>query len=533
MAIYNLLSDSLFRARLADGRAASLSLPAVLAALGRNAATDDDAVEGFAGVRPHQRPVWHAFLVQLAAIALHRAGRTAPVDGADTDDWAAWLRALTPQWPDDAPWCLVAPAGVPAFLQPPMPSGDLAELKGTIETPDALDMLVTAKNHDVKSAVMARPEPDDWVYALISLQTQEGYLGAGKYGVARMNGGFSNRTFVGLAPPGGPGARFRRDVRALLRQRDEILRAVPFMTGDVALTWLEPWSGTDSLGPDRLDPFFIEVCRRVRLVRDGDRIVAREAGTKAPRIDAGALKGLTGDPWAPIDQRDAEPKSVSVQARGFPYGVMSELMFKPASFHPAPLQRVQDDDADEGLTLVAAGIARGQGKTEGYHERHIPLSREVRDRLRRRKTDGLAKLAEDRVRRIGDVRLILRNALFVLIQEGKSDADLVRDHKASAAQAEPWLARFERAMDRRFFDDLWDEVTAEDAGQDDADKVFDDWLVDVAEAARAVLTEAGMALPSASMRRLKARAQADAVFGGRRHRFLQEHRRRQHDDRAA
>ena len=76
------------------------------------------------------------------------------------------------------PWCLVAPPDRPALLQPPIPDG-LATLKNSIATPDALDMLVASRNHDLKGAVMARALPDDWLFALVSLQTMEGFLGAG------------------------------------------------------------------------------------------------------------------------------------------------------------------------------------------------------------------------------------------------------------------------------------------------------------------------------------------------------------------
>ena len=172
----NLLSDLLFRVRRPDKRLKMLSLPEVLVELGRAAGAE--TIESFVGLRPHQQPAWHAFLVQLGAIALGHAGLTAPPNDAKAGDWAGWLRALTPGWPHDAPWCLIAPPIVPAFLQPPVPDGDLSAFKGQIGTPDALDMLITAKNHDLKSAVMVRADPDDWIYALVSLQTQEGYLGA-------------------------------------------------------------------------------------------------------------------------------------------------------------------------------------------------------------------------------------------------------------------------------------------------------------------------------------------------------------------
>ena len=42
----------------------------------------------------------------------------------------------------------------PAFMQPPASSEKKrADYKSAIETPDELDMLVTSKNHDLKSAV--------------------------------------------------------------------------------------------------------------------------------------------------------------------------------------------------------------------------------------------------------------------------------------------------------------------------------------------------------------------------------------------
>ena len=69
---YNLLDEPLIRTRLvAGGQPQSFSLPALLAALGR------DEIRDFPALRPHQRHPWHAFLVQLAAMALHHADRDA------------------------------------------------------------------------------------------------------------------------------------------------------------------------------------------------------------------------------------------------------------------------------------------------------------------------------------------------------------------------------------------------------------------------------------------------------------------------
>ena len=86
-------------------------------------------------------------------------------------------------------------------MQPPASSADkLGEYKNTVGTPDELDMLVTSKNHDVKSAVAESASANDWIFALISLQTSEGFSGAGNYGISRMNGGLGCRPAFSISP---------------------------------------------------------------------------------------------------------------------------------------------------------------------------------------------------------------------------------------------------------------------------------------------------------------------------------------------
>jgi CRISPR system Cascade subunit CasA len=89
---YNLLTEPLIYAAPCGRK----TLPGLLAALSR------DEVECFPALRPHQGPAWHMFLVQLAALALHRAG----VGEFSTEecDWANTLRGLTPDFADDEPW---------------------------------------------------------------------------------------------------------------------------------------------------------------------------------------------------------------------------------------------------------------------------------------------------------------------------------------------------------------------------------------------------------------------------------------------
>ena len=69
--MFNIITERFVRMTVADG-VRSASLPEVFAALMTN------EVEAFPALRPHQRHAWHAFLVQLGAMTMHRAGRTTP-----------------------------------------------------------------------------------------------------------------------------------------------------------------------------------------------------------------------------------------------------------------------------------------------------------------------------------------------------------------------------------------------------------------------------------------------------------------------
>ena len=92
----NLITDSILT--LSGGE--RVALPELFAALSRG------EVRGFPALRPHQRPAWHMFLVQLGALALWTAGRDdLPEDAAD---WSASLRKLTEDRADDAPWRLLS-----------------------------------------------------------------------------------------------------------------------------------------------------------------------------------------------------------------------------------------------------------------------------------------------------------------------------------------------------------------------------------------------------------------------------------------
>lgn len=486
----DLLREPLITFRHVDtGRREAVNLPQLFIALAL------DQVRDFPALRAHQRHPWHAFLCQLAAIALHRAGRDLP--WTDEASWREALRALTLEHPDDAPWCLVAPPDRPALLQAPT-SVDLKTWKNLLHTPDELDMLVTSKNHDLKASRAFDAEAQDWLFALISLQTQGGFLGAGNYGISRMNGGFASRPGVGIAIGRDPGARWWADVAALLRHRESIAVTMGLkLTGGHALVWLQPWDGDLPLSFTSLDPLYIELCRRARCRLVNGRLQAITTGSSVARIDAKALNGRTGDPWTPVDE--AAGKALTLNSRGYDYKLVSELLFG-SHYTGGCAQDLAHLPADQPLQLSMRGLVRGQGKTEGIHERLVPIAPKVRRLLLEGQRASLARIARDRIDAIAEIRKLLWGALVTLLNNGKAGSDASDGIKDRAnAFARP----LEAAEDLRFFDDLDWEVHA-----DDSIAARRDWLVGLAERGEAVLREAFIAGPRSGMQRYRAQSAA-------------------------
>lgn len=497
---YSLLDEPLIRVRLApDGASSRYNLPELFVALA------DDAVRDFPALRPHQRHAWHAFLVQLAAMVLHRVGKTRPLDSEA--EWKTALLELTPDHPDGAAWCLVTPLDRPAFMQAPVPDGSTGKWDDDTPTPDALDILVTSKNHDLKQERAHSARPDDWVFALVSLQTAAPFPGRGNYGVARMNGGSSSRPGLGIDPPGGPGRRWQRDVGIALAERAGLVEQFGYQPSNgVGLLWLQPWDGKTAYSFSVLDPFFIEVSRRVRLVRDGEHLKALRTTSDGPRIakaEAQSRKGNTGDLWTPVDI--AEAKSLSVSSSGFDYRRTAELLFG-VQYRKPPAQVVGPADDLEGLAVLARAIAGGQSKTDGYHERRIPLSRKVRRRLIERQTDQLAAIASARVHAIAKIRSVLWTALATLFDNGTTKEKFSDSAKDKANE---FSAPFEQGEDARFFDELNAEVESTQP-----DQVRLHWYLDMTERAELILKHTFDAGPRSGEQRYRARAAALARFHG-------------------
>ena len=504
LTMHNLIEEPLIRVRLTDATTRPMSLPEVYDAMSA------ERVLSFPALRPHQRHAWHAFLAQLGTVALHCAGhKKLPSTGLD---WPGLIRNLTPAFGSDEPWCLIVedPAH-PAFMQCPAPNGFDA-YRGRAVTPDDLDILVTAKNHDVKRTVAAVNAPDDWIFALIDLQTMAGFLGAGNYGIARMNGGFSARPCLGLAPAeGGPGAHLFHDIDRMLAGRDALLNGhSDYFDPDhgLALTWMEPWDGTDSLDLRRLDPYFIEICRRVRLLVGDGKIFARTAGSKAVRIAAKEANGNLGDFWTPVNK---DAKALSLSSIGFRYDRLYSLIFNNADFTAPPAMKV-DTTQSGRWRLVARGVAGGQGKTEGYHERSdIAFDRTTVSALfGGAQRDELAQIAAAQIEEIQEVEKALRFGIAVVASGGKPPSELT---KADRAFANPYARRLDALADAAFFADLENRfLAAEGAARDQLRAEFAQRMIAVAET---LLNEATAAVPCPAIRRHRARARANTAFRGR------------------
>lgn len=470
----------------------SYSLPGLLAALSRN------QVEAFPRLRPHQRPAWHMFLVQLGALALARASADTPPE--DEGTWRDLLLRLTDG--DATAWALTAPDDRAAFLQPAAPPG----LKWTrVETPDALDLLITSKNHDLKQAVARHAAPEDWVFALVSLQTMSSYGGKFNYNIARMSGAWSSRPMLAFAPALPSGCLdfsgwWRRDMAQLINLRlkgKEISYGTP---GGPALLWMLPWPEGQQLALTALDPWFIEVCRRIRLVKENGWISALRSNSIKMRIDANGSNGVTGDPWTPVTM-EARPEPLNLAFKSFSYKLIYELLFSDPKEWALPPLALPNEGEASGM-IVAEAFSRVKEGTVGFKSRIVPVPGWARRRFGQ---PDLGALAKDQIAEIEIFDKALRNGLALVAAGGDRDK-LNKDHYARARDARD---RFDRAADALFFEALWDRSAAQGDEREAARRRF---LTQLFHAARDAFDLALPGMPCAAILRPRAEARGRQAF---------------------
>lgn len=492
---HNLLVDGIFSVYPGgNNNPAVISLPEVLCRL------SDDTLSGFHNLLPHQRYSWHAFLVQVSALALKKSGfRSIP---GTAREWTESLRGLTAGFTCDEPWCLaVNNLSLPAFLQPPVPENSLDGFSPCACPDDsALDILCTSRNHDLKSSRIRHPSPDHWAYALVALQTMQGFLGQGNYGISRMNGGFASRPSVSFAPGIEWGSRYRRDTLAILAGRKTLLEQHPYYRpeGGHDLLWLLPWDGEASLSMNELDPLYIEICRRVRLVIQNDALTAFRKATRNPRISADERHGYTGDPWTPVNKEKGT--ALTVGASGFDYRLMQEILFQ-GKFQPGLCLEIPREDGSEGI-ILAGVLVRGQGETNGWHEKSIPISETARNYLASPgEKEKLSLLSRSFVNHAAELRKrALRPALLKLVQGGQEDIKF-KDNRVNS-----FIDAYERAVDENFFPFLWSALEMPGEEREIS------WWRFLVGTGREIIASAEKALPVPAVRRYRAYALATGLF---------------------
>lgn len=497
----NLLVDKLIRVQKHDGNIEHCSLPEIYFYLAT------DMVSDFPALRPHQRHSWHAFLAQLAVIAINRSRKQSEPESVD--EWLAALRNLTFKHPEDNPWKLVVEnLDVPAFMQCPI-TGNFAN-STTKDTPDDLDILVTSKNHDLKQSIALKNNAEDWIFALINLQTMAGFLGAGNYGIARMNGGFSARPCLGLVPEGASaGKRLFFDVRRMLDRRHEVLNSYPDYFRDLdglALIWLEPWNGSDQFEIKELDPYFIEICRRVRLQEKQGIVSAYTVPTKKQRIYAKQSKGNLGDFWTPVNI--VEAKALHVTSIGFTYKRIVDLVLRQKDYR-LPESMNTTGYKSNRWRLIARSIAGGQGKTEGYHERlDIVLNdRVAKSFLSNISRDSLATIAEMLIEEIVEVSIAMKFGIAVAASGGKKGDQLTKSNRDFAKSYDKRLNAFADTCYFQFLEERYCAPSKEIASESRVN-----FICKLIQQAESLLNEAIESAPCISIHRFRARTKSTSAF---------------------
>lgn len=502
----NLLSDPLLRVQTDKGLQ-PMSLPALMAALGR------DEVDHLIGIQCHQEDAFHVFLCYLAGAILARREENNPIQ--DEDYWREGLRALAGKAGDDAWTLVVDDLARPAFMQVPLPKEDHDKLKLKAATPDALDLVLTAKNHDVKRTRASHPHPDNWVYALVSLQTMDGFSGSGNQGISRMSSGYGNRPVVELVRERNLGGRWRDAVLRLLSHRRKVLSGeYGYDPQGLVLVWLEPWDGRTSLPLSCLDPFYVEICRRVRL-RGSDTIRRADfAPSECVRIAAKQLRGIVGDAWLPIDLGRADKgktsteKALTVPSVGLTPGILRRIVFGDG-LQTTALQRPLETWQGQ-LWLRVSVLVRGEGRTDGFHEREIPIPPPVQHRVfgPPAQREPLAALGKSAIEYAGTMQnRVLKPAVLAYLEGAPDRLQFDRD------SAQAWWTRFGRRFETLWSEDyfpwLWsvpepfDELT-----------VLKEWTLHMRDLALTVLREVEQTMPVHAGLPYRTRVQAERRFWG-------------------
>ncbi len=512
----NLLIDRWLTVISPKGERKKVDLPELFSLLERN------DVAGFPALLPHQGGPFHVFLVQLACHALETSGASEHLPeltpeepwrllGEHTpDEWREMIRGIVPdyaqKYPGDEPWCLVVDdLAKPAFLQCPVADAKFAASKAFVERPDDLDLMISSKNFDIKSDMFHDAQVEDWFFALVSLQTNSGFLGRGNYGIARQNGGWAQRPIFTLQSSSLPGARWGRDARIILScegSGKDNLWGVCQNKEDKRLLWLDPWDGTTSYELPALHPLCIEISRRVRAMDKNGGIVFKKAPSNCPRISSSHMCGNLGDPWEPIV---SDSKGARAFSSALNYANIAKIVCGEATMLQNLLLRYHKGiDSNQGLKLWCSALVKGQGKTEGYFERLIPI--DAQKRHLRKDLWKAANVMLSQVELAKNSVLAVAVARFLLCghENGSSSIDW---NSSIVKNCLPRVReRFEAYVDSEFFSYFWSACDGILEGEITNPHCIEPWINFLKERVQECFQYAMNSLPCNASQSVKARA---------------------------
>lgn len=534
--MHDLLNDPIIRIEYQQQRS-SVCLPELLARL------QQGAVDAYPGLRAHQADPWHVFLVQLAAAVLSRT-ESATHDPVPED--AAWWRnqLLALAEGKASAWHLVEPdVTQPAFMQHPWrkgmeEAGDYGiqiskrgqqTLNAKAETPDDLDVLNTAKNHDLKSGLSRQDDIEAWMFALVTYQTTSGYFGNRNQGIVRMNGGYGSRSCISWVSDPNPGRRFCEELPIVISLRESTLTSkYGYSAHGVLLTWLNAWDrSAHQYMLCELDPLFIESCRAVRLWPNsskgwcalGDTRDGRQIGPK--NIDTGDV----GDPWTAITlnvKKDGHPGPVDTaltpSGEGFSPKLLTKLIFQDG--HQLTKLQMPRKSSNAGW-LVGSVVVRGKGGTSGFHRIEIPVPAKAAMSIFAPKDTSARQRAAESAKRLladaGNAANALADALYAYYDAGevkpakhKTKGKIGSDKKGAEAK---WLAaikaEFNLAWPQAYFPTLWRVCD-----ESDEQAALREWRRNLATLAQTHLKMAAAKLPLCSSRKWLACTHAESKLIG-------------------
>ena len=215
-----------------------------------------------------------------------------------------------------------------------------------------------------------------------------------------------------------------------------------------------------------------------------------------------------------MDHRDKKgDKVLTLPGGGFTYKRVADYLTSGEFGRPALLRPTAEEARrDEPMELVARAMVRGQGKTEGYHERRITVRHRFRSAMlgrNRADLDDIGALSQARIGDVGKAQRILSHAIQTFLNRG----DSANTKPEQRERAREWLNRLDEIVDDTFFDELQDEFEA-DANRASTTSA-DVGRAEVINHARGLLYDAEDSLPCPVIYYYKAREAAEGLFEGR------------------